>query len=121
MYQLINMTDRLNEACVPFCSLPNEVQIFINDVLAVLDENYHSMRDPIKDLGGYVIGIETTDDLNCVTQMTGINFDTAVCELVDFINGYYCCLVLLGSDYGLYFIIPEHLTPANIRDQQNQI
>lgn len=117
MYQLINMIDHLTEACVPFCSLPSEVQIFINDVLAVLDENYHSMRDPIKDLGGYVIGIETTDDLNCVTQMTGINFDTAVCELVDLIKGYYCCLVLLGSDYALYFIIPESITPMNIRNR----
>lgn len=117
MFQFKNMVDPLVEKCIPFCTLPNEVQIFINDVLSILDENYGSKRDPIGDLGGYVIGIETLDDFQCIIQMTGINLSTAICELVDLIKGYYCCLVLLGSDYALYFIIPESITPMNIRNQ----
>lgn len=117
MYQLINISNRLDEACIQFCALPNEVQIFITDVLSILDKSYGSKRDPIGDLGGYVIGIETLDDFQCIIQMTGIDLSTAICELVDLIKGYYCCLVLLGSDYALYFIIPESITPKNIRNQ----
>ncbi|MBC3804595.1 hypothetical protein GH808_09145 [Acetobacterium fimetarium] len=117
MYQLINISNRLDEACIRFCALPNEVQIFITDVLSTLDESYGSKRDPIRDLGGYVIGIENPADFQRIIQMTAINLDTAICELVDLIKGYYCCLVLLGSDYALYFIIPESITPKNIQNQ----
>lgn len=117
MYQFKNVVDPLVEKCIPFYTLPNEVQIFINDVLSIFDESYGSKRDPISDLGGYVIGIETPADFKCIIHMTGINLSTAICELVDLIKGYYCCLVLLGSDYALYFIIPESITPKNIRNQ----
>lgn len=119
MYQLINISNRLDEDGIQFCSLPNKVQSFINEVLSTLDENYGSNRDPIHDLGGYVIGIETLDDFQRTIQMTGIDLNSAICELVDFINEYYCCLILLGSDYGLYFIIPKTLTPLNILNQMN--
>lgn len=117
MYQLKTQLELLARRCIPFCTLPSTVQSFIIDVLSTLDDNYGSGRDPIRDLGGYVIGVETPDDFPSIIEMTGIDLNTAICELVDLINGYYCCLVLLGSDYGLYFIIPEALTPMNIQDQ----
>lgn len=117
MYQLKNHLELLTRQCVPYCTLPNDVRLFINDVLSTLDVNYGSRRDPIRDLGGYVIGVETPDDFPSIIEMTGIDLSTAICELVDLIKGYYCCLVLLGSDYALYFIIPESITPKNIRNQ----
>ena len=114
MYTLIHTTDMTHQA---YLNLPVPVQQEISTILTIYDDSYGFYRDPVKDLGGYVIGIEGREDFDTVNTLTGVDLNHEICEFALSIDEFTCCLILLSSDYSLYFIIPVAITPENILKQ----
>lgn len=114
MHNLYHLTD--TNHCSVISSLPDPVQIMIQDVLITLDQCYGTFRDPIKDLGGYVIVLTTTDDFAMLNQ-TNPSLIRSTFEYVDEVNGYLGCLYLAGSDYHIFLVLPKNLAPPNVISQ----
>lgn len=114
MLHLFNFTD--TKHCSDFSTLPASVQIMIQDILITLDQCYGTTRDPIKDLGGYVLVLTATDDLAALDQ-TNPSLIRSTFEYVDEVNGYLGCLYLAGSDYHIFLVLPKNLAPPNVISQ----
>lgn len=102
-----------------FSALPQGIQNEINRILFILDESYGDHRDATKDLGGYVVILESTDDVNSFNDFIDVNLNTATFEYVDVVSDYLGCLLLLGSDYHLYIVLPHSIATLNILRQIN--
>ncbi len=114
MHYLYHLTD--TNHCSVISSLPDPVQIMIQDVLITLDQCYGTSRDPIKDLGGYVIVLTAADDVAMLNQINP-SLINATFEYVEAANGYLGCLYLAGSDYHIFLVLPKNLAPAGILQQ----
>lgn len=114
MFHLFNFND--TKHCPAFSALPAPVQIMIQDVLITLDQCYGTFRDPIKDLGGYVIILTAADDFAMLNQINP-SLINATFEYVEEANDYLGCLYLAGSDYHIFLVLPKNLAPAGILQQ----
>ncbi|KAF5084805.1 hypothetical protein DSECCO2_74000 [anaerobic digester metagenome] len=114
MHYLYHLTD--TKHCPAFSVLPAPVQIMIQDVLITLDQCYGTKRDPIKDLGGYVIVLTSADDLAALNQINP-SLINATFEYVEAANGHLGCLYLAGSDYNIFLVLPKNLAPAGFLRQ----
>ncbi|MBC3898528.1 hypothetical protein GH811_02710 [Acetobacterium malicum] len=114
MYYLYHLND--TKRCSDFPALPAPVQIMIQDVLITLDQCYGTSRDPIKDLGGYVIVLTAADDFAMLNQINP-SLINATFEYVEAANDYLGCLYLTGSDYHIFLVLPKNLAPAGILQQ----
>ena len=100
--------------------LEEEVQTYALEALTILDEEYGTDRDPITDLGGYVVIIENPDEIQELEELH--NIDLTKCpipEFIDFIyteqeSRYTASLFLLSSDYGIIIILPYDMIPKEI-------
>lgn len=98
----------------------NELQAAIFAELKILDENYGSNRDVMKDYGGYVILTESKEDLPLIEDELNIEISVdGIPEYVDIIRCsnkkvYTSSLFLLGSDNGIVVVMPYEITPHNI-------
>ncbi|UYO62371.1 hypothetical protein LNN31_16505 [Acetobacterium wieringae] len=102
--------------CSDFSALPASVQIMIQNVLITLDQCYGTTRDPIKDLGGYVVVLSAADDFAILNQINP-SLINATFEYVDEANDYLGCLYFAGSDYHIFLVLPKNLAPPNIINQ----
>lgn len=117
MYKLVHLLEA--DHCTAFINLPPTVQSMVTNVLSILDDAYGINRDLKKDLGGYVVLLESTNDIESFKDTINVNLETAIFEYVDAVAGYLGCLLLLGSDYHLYIVLPYSIAPLNILSQIN--
>ena len=89
--------------------LPYSVQSKIKGMLTIIDSTYGLTRNAEVDSGGYVVILETVDDLHQSKSMLHIDFEQAVFEYVDAIYGYLGCMYLIGCDFSIYFILKQSL------------
>lgn len=101
-------------------SYPDELQTAIFEELKILDDNYGTDRDVMKDYGGYVILTESKEDLPEIENEMNIEITVdGIPEYVDVIRCsnqkvYTSSLFLLGSDNGIVVVMPYEITPQNI-------
>ena len=97
--------------------LEEEVQTYALEALTILDEEYGTDRDPITDLGGYVVIIENPAKIQELEELHNIDLTKSPSpEFVDLIYPekgprYTASLFLLSSDYGI-IIFPYDMTPG---------
>lgn len=115
MHRLVHLND--SSTCPAFSNLPLAVQHMITEVLTILDDAYGIDRSMKKDLGGYVVILESANDMQLLKKSLNVDLNAATFEYVDSISGYLGCLLLLGTDYHLYFVMLQSLAPTNILNQ----
>ena len=100
--------------------LEEEVQTYALEALTILDEEYGTDRDPITDLGGYVVIQKNLEEIQELEEPHNIDLTKSpIPEFVDFIytkqgSRYTASLFLLSSDYGIIIILPYDMTPKEI-------
>ena len=115
MIKLLHVSDKSK-----ISHLEEEVQTYALEALTILDEEYGPDRDPINDLGGYVVILENPEDFQELEHLHNMDLTKNPCpEFVDFIfteHGprYTASLFLLSSDYGIIIILPYDMTPKEI-------
>lgn len=92
-----------------FQQLPYSVQTKIKSMLTIIDNTYGLTRNAEVDSGGYVVILETLADLHQSKAMLHVDFEQAVFEYVDAIDGYLGCMYLIGCDFSIYFILKQSL------------
>lgn len=103
-------------------SYPVEAVSVAKEIIDCLDENYGTSRNIDADLGGYIIIVEKEDDFTEIMEEILIDIkNQGIPEFVDLIkcsNGdvFFNCLLLFNNDFGVSFIIPEHLLPENFKE-----
>lgn len=117
MHKLVHLFEA--DHCTAFINLPPAVQPMVTNVLTILDDAYGTNRDTKKDLGGYVVLLESSNDIESLKNTINVNLETAIFEYVDAMSGYLGCLLLLGSDYHLYFVLPLSIAPPHVLGQIN--
>ena len=115
MYKLAHFGE--TTTCQSFSLLPLAIQKMIHDVLVILDDSYGASRDVQKDLGGYVLVLESSEDTEDLKDSMKVNLEAETFEYVDEASGYLGCLLLLGSDYHLYLVLPLSLAPLHVLNQ----
>ena len=83
----------------------------------ILDENYGENRHVEKDLGGYILLVESEEDV--VELVDRMENQFTIPEFVDVIScsdgiSYTHTLFLLSSDYSVSVFCPLDLTPQEI-------
>lgn len=76
-------------------------------VVNLLDAEYGENRDPLRDYGGYILLVETPEDIEDLPKYTGCkNLDEYTFEYVDKYNWGYDTLYFKGTEFGimLYFL-----------------
>ena len=115
MHKLVHLFEA--DHCTAFISLPSAVQSIVTSVLTTLDDSYGINRDLKKDLGGYVVILESPNDIESLKDTINVNLEAATFEYIDAVSEYLGCLLLLGSDYHLYFVIPYSIAPPHVLSQ----
>nr|WP_320024558.1 hypothetical protein [uncultured Acetobacterium sp.] len=115
MHKLVHLFEADN--CMAFISLPSAVQTIVVNVLTILDDAYGTNRDLKKDLGGYVVLLESPNDIESLKDTVNVNLEAAIFEYIDAVSGYLGCLLLLSSDYHLYFVMPYSIAPPHVLSQ----
>lgn len=105
----------VREAALLTNTLPQEVVRAVTQIAAVLDNEYGADRNADADLGGYVLLLESREELEQL-QDIHIDVETAVPEYVDKIEvqggePYTHTLLLLGSDFTVSLVMPLAHTP----------
>lgn len=95
--------------------LPKEVECVVESILTALDQEYGKNRHIDEQLGGYVLILNTQEDLNELDQHN-LDKDNLIPEYVDKIavNGgedWTNSLILLSSDFSVSLIMPIRLLP----------
>lgn len=101
--------------------LPQEVVEVIKGIAAILDAEYGENRDVDGGNGGYVIVIETKEDLEKLKEIY-IDLDDVIAEYVDKIvvkdeEAYTNSLIICNNDFTISLIIPISMTPKNLLDE----
>jgi hypothetical protein len=115
------MIKLLNESDISkIAHLEEDVRTYALEALTILDEEYGADRDPITDLGGYVVILENPEDIQELEELHNIDLTKNPSpEFVDFIYPergprYTASLFLLSSDYGIIIILPYDMTPKEL-------
>lgn len=118
------MIKLLNESDISkIAHLEEEVQTYALEALTILDEEYGTDRDPITDLGGYVVILENQDDILELEALHNVDLTKNPCpEFVDLIYPekgprYTASLFILSSDYGIIIILPYDMTPKELLEK----
>ncbi|WP_303859850.1 hypothetical protein [Alkalibaculum bacchi] len=106
-------------------SLPQEVQEAIIEILQILDLGYGEERDKYNDDGGYVLVVESEDDLLIIKEELYIDYDDIIAEYINTIvcgNGevYTNVLMICSDNYAISLIMPMRLMPKNLIDQMEE-
>lgn len=89
---------------------PVEVKESIKEIIETLNDNYGENRDVDKDLGGYIILIETLNDLGTLQKKRVKDIEPEYIDIIESNNGSYSkSLYLLSSDYVIMVYILEIL------------
>jgi len=93
------------------------IQEKIHEVLVILDECYGANRDVQKDLGGYVMVLESQNDVEELKDSMKINLAAETFEYVVEANEYLGALLLYGADFHLYLVLHHSLAPLQVLNQ----
>jgi hypothetical protein len=102
-------------------SLPKLIKMVIDEQLDILDTEYGADRDQYSSDGGYVVIVESEEDLREIEERHGVYINGEeepsiaeyVEELVTDNNTYLQMLFLLSNDYGLVVIIEKDKLPKD--------
>lgn len=102
----------LNNKLSEFNNYPVEVIKIISETIDILNENYGENRDVDKDLGGYVLVVESIKD---VKELKDGMLKDILPEYTDEITcsegvNYTSSLFLLSSDFSIVVIADEELS-----------
>ena len=99
-------------------SLEGEVAKNIEQHLNILDESYGIERNIDADLGGYVLILETKDDVIEAKENILNGVIPEYVDMIEFKGGKQYCLslFLLSSDYAVIVIATKELTDRLIED-----
>ncbi len=97
--------------------LPIEVYNNCFDTLETLEECYGADRNIETDLGGFLVLIENTIDIEELRSYN-LNLLTEVAEFIDVIgtdeDTYISALFLLSSDFAIKVVTKKEIVPKNI-------
>ncbi|MBP1616055.1 MAG: hypothetical protein H6Q13_3503 [Bacteroidetes bacterium] len=90
--------------------LPAEVINTIHEAVSILDNEYGEDRHIDNGYGGYVLVIESMEELTFLKELH-LDIESTIPEYVDVINCnngqvYTSTLILLGSDFGIVVVMP---------------
>lgn len=102
-------------------NLPNLIKMVIDEQLDILDTEYGADRSKYESDGGYVVIIESEEDLREIESRHGVYINGEeepsiaeyVEELIDNNISYLQMLFLLSNDYGLVVIIEKDKLPSD--------
>jgi hypothetical protein len=100
--------------------VPNQVSKAMEEQLSILDGEYGKDRDKFESDGGYVVFVETEDDISILDERHNLEFFGSsffipeYIELIETDGGdYLSILFLLNNDYGLCVYIKKELLPED--------
>lgn len=102
----------LKEQLVELINYPEEVIKSISETIDILNENYGENRDVDKDLGGYVLVVESISDVKelkngMLKDILSEYKDKIICS--EGVN-YTSSLFLLSSDFSIVVIANEEIS-----------
>lgn len=106
--KMIYLKEQLRE----LSNYPKKIIKFIKELISLINENYGENRDVNKDLGGYVLVVESLEDIKelkngMLKDMLPEYIDKIICS--EGVN-YNSSLFLLSSDFLVLVIVDEELS-----------
>lgn len=103
--------------CERLCGLPPPVLFEIEKTVALLNFYYGEMRNPDTDLGGYVLLIEKSEELNNLKKIFHQEIDKITPEFLDIIRAseesYASAQIQLSSDFSVVLVMALSITPPH--------
>lgn len=97
--------------------LPTEILVEVERMAEFLDENYGEDRIIDTDFGGYILILQSLEDLEQLKDIY-LEAETLVPEYCELIKteyeDYTNSLIILNSEYSVSLFMPRKLTPANL-------
>ncbi|SNS26194.1 hypothetical protein SAMN05446037_1006277 [Anaerovirgula multivorans] len=106
-----------------FLKLPQEAVEVIKEIATVLDTEYGEDRDVDGADGGYILVIESKNELEKLKDIY-IDMEDVIAEYVALIKvtdgeNFTKSLILLNNDFSIILIIPVVITPKRLLDEMN--
>lgn len=110
--------------CHELMGLPPPVHAKIEETVAILNFYYGENRDVDKNLGGYVLLIESENNFESLKAIFHEEIENLTAEYVDIIScentsAYVCAQIVLSDDYSVVMLIPRPITPNSLLEQAN--
>lgn len=101
--------------------LPQEVIDVIREITIILDYEYGTSRDIDKELGGYILIIESKEELLQLKKIY-MDINNLIPEYVDKIitskgETWINALILLNNDFGVTLMMKEELAPKILLEE----
>ena len=98
--------------------LPQEVAMVVEGIAEILDTEYSKDRDVNGGNGGYILVIESAEELQQLKDIY-IDIEDVITEYTDLIEvqegeNYTNSLILLNNDFSVSLVMPVSLTPARL-------
>jgi hypothetical protein len=94
--------------------LSEEMKKSIQEDIKILDDNYGSIRDIDKDLGGYVVILDESKDILELNNAIKPSLNEAIFEYAKLVDGYLKALYMLSSDFGIIVYIRKSIAIKKI-------
>jgi len=112
-----------NEKEVHGLALNEHIKGIAKYTLSILDDAYGADRDPKADLGGFVVILESEEEVDLLMEYH-LNLLTDIPEYTDYVAGnddnWIVSMYLLSSDYSITVIMPMHIAPVEmLKIQEN--
>lgn len=110
--------------CHELTGLPPPVHAKIEETVAILNFYYGENRGVDKNLGGYVLLIESEADFERLKAIFHNEIENLTAEYVDIIScentsAYVCAQIMLSDDYSVVLLISCPITPNSLLKQAN--
>jgi len=106
-----------HERDVDGLALEASIKDIARNTLKILDEAYGEERDPLSDLGGFLVILESEDEIENLKDYQ-LDIIKDIPEYSDYVAGandnWIVSLYLLSSDYSITVIMPMYLAPIEI-------
>ena len=104
--------------------IPNTVIDEVRKIAEFLDENYGEDRIVDTDFGGYILIIQSLEDLEELKDIY-LEAETLVPEYCELIKteyeDYTNSLIILNSEYSVSLFMPGKLTPAKLQAYMEEV
>jgi len=118
------MIKLINEKEVHGLALDEHIKGIAKYTLSILDDAYGADRDPKADLGGFVVILESEDEVDLLKEYH-LNLLTDIPEYTDYVAGnddnWIVSMYLLSSDYSITVIMPMHIAPVEMLQNQESL
>ncbi|CVK20676.1 hypothetical protein [Sporomusa sphaeroides] len=92
-------------------NLPQEVVAAVKEAVTILDRDYGEDRDMDSGYGGYVLVLETEEEVRNLPEPIRTTLPEYVEVLAADQTSFVSALILLGNDFGVVVIFPIALLP----------